>query len=205
MYKYIKFLLGGLVTIVLGAIGSGLWERFLSDAFDKLVLWSINVINIAFTSYKDGIYASAAMGFHENYSLLTYAFIISILPVAYYWAVLRHPARVRSESKVGETSPSKMQHFMRSRKGYWIIVGMTFSVFAFCLHTTAKMRYTNEVLTYSLRSLDIIEPYVSEHDFKLLRSKFYQVKTTAQFEAFYSEVNNVAKSKSLELPKNNLM
>ncbi len=197
--------MGVFVTIVLGAIGSGLWERFLSDLFDKLVLWSINVINIAFTSYKDGIYASAAMGFHENYSLSTYAFIMSILPVAYYWVVLRHPARVRSDSKRADSSSSKTRHFMRSRKGYWVVVGMTCTVYAFCLHTTAKMRYTNEVLTYSLRSLDIIEPYISEQDFKFLRSQFYQIKTTAQFEVFYSEVNKVAKSKNLKLPKNNLM
>ncbi len=112
----------------------------------------------------------------ENYSLAIYALIISTLPLSYYWVYLRHPARARSDAKDPEAPASRTRHFIRSRKSYWVIVGITLSLFAFCLHTTAKMCYTNEVLTYSLHSLDIIEPYVSEHQFKLLRPQFYQVK-----------------------------
>ncbi|MFT7683326.1 MAG: hypothetical protein ACI935_002817 [Moritella dasanensis] len=203
MYKYFKILLGVIVTIVLGAIGSGLWERVLSDSFDQFILWSINVINIIFTSYKDDIYASAATGFHESYALSTYGLIVSLLPVVYYAAVLRHPSR---KANLEETATEvRASHFTSSKNGYWFIVGLTFTVFAFSLHTNAKMRYTNEVLTYSLRSLDIIEPYIDEHRFKILRSKFYQVKNTQKFEAFYSEINSVANKNSLGLPKNNLM
>jgi hypothetical protein len=81
----IKIILGMLGTIILWAVGSGLWERFLSKFFDTIANLSVEFVNSIFRSYKDGIYQTASLGLHENYSLALLGAAILFLPFPYVY------------------------------------------------------------------------------------------------------------------------
>ncbi len=83
MKNWVKMLLGVLGTIFLGAIGSGLWERFLSKFMDSLIDLSVEFVNLIFKSYKDRIYETASLGFHDIYSLQLYIIFVITLPFLY--------------------------------------------------------------------------------------------------------------------------
>lgn len=86
--KSLKIIVGVIATIILGAIGSGLWERFLGPTLDWLTKASIGTIARGYGSYRDLIYASAAKGFHEAHSLALYTLVIGFLPMAYLLLLL---------------------------------------------------------------------------------------------------------------------
>jgi protein-tyrosine phosphatase len=112
------------------------------------------------------------------------------------WLLQRHP--VETERKRGN---NKTKEFIRSQNGYRCLQGLTLTVIVFSAFSTAKIRYTNEIVTFSMRSLDIVEPYLAANEFTKLRSHFHQVRSTEEFMVFYNEISFKAKENSLKLPK----
>jgi|LGVD01.1.fsa_nt_gb hypothetical protein len=57
---FIKILLGALATILLGAIGSGVWERLLSPALKETSNFITSTISSISKTYSDSIYSRAS-------------------------------------------------------------------------------------------------------------------------------------------------
>src|SRR5208283_2627734 len=60
-----KLMVGIVVTIFLGSIGSGLWDRMLSHVFDWSLTLFLTVISRVFRSYVDYIHEDIGKGAHE--------------------------------------------------------------------------------------------------------------------------------------------
>lgn len=193
MNKFLKVLLGIVATITLGAIGSGLWERMLGPSLDWLTHATVGMYASAVGSYSDSIYEKAANGFHEENSLALYGLVISLLPLSYYFLLRRHPTEKRDNSE-------PIGIFMRSRRGYWVILCLTIAVTLGTAFTSLRLRHINETITFSLASFEIIRPYIGESKYIELRSRYFSMRTTAEFHSIYSEIVNVAKEHSQRLP-----
>lgn len=198
MSNWIKITLGILGTIFLGAIGSGLWERFLSGFVDSLVGLSIELVSSIFKSYKDGIYETASLGFHETHSLQLLLFVNILLPIAYIRLLQRHPENRKEEGEIDK----KIGSFIKGRYGYTLIKILTLSVMISCLIIASKLSYTNRVVTYSTRSLDIVKPYIPESEYDTLVSYYYQVRNADDYSHFNEKIKKIAKDNSLRLPEN---
>ena len=198
MQNWIKISLGVLGTILLGAIGSGLWERFLSGTVDSVVDLSIVIVSSIFNSYKDGIYETASLGFHESYSLLLIMLFVMLMPLAYLRLLRMHPIEVKRR----RTSENKVGDFIVSEKGYKFIFGLTITVMILCVFIISKISYTNRVVTYSMRSIDIVKPYISNNEYDLLKSQFYQVRNTDDYTMFNDKVKRISNKHNLKLPEN---
>lgn len=194
--KLLKVALGVLATIFLGAIGSGLWERFLGPALDWLTKVSIGAFAWGLSSYRDSIYSNAAKGFHEAHSLALYTLILGLLPLAYFFLLQHHPTRRRQP---GSTTPTR--EFIRSRRGYWFIVLLTAVIFVTVMFSSLRLRHINETITYSLATFEIVRPYVGEDRYVQYRSRYFSMRTATEFEAIHSEIVQVAREKKLRLPE----
>jgi hypothetical protein len=193
--KLLKIAAGIFATIVLGAIGSGLWERFLGPFLDWLTRQTIGAFAWGHTSYRDSIYENAAKGFHEVHSLALYMTFLGLLPIAYLFLLQRHPTERRPE---GTQSP--MREFIRSRKGYWFIFALTMAVFVAVTFSALRLRHINETITYSLSTFEIVRPYVGEREYTKYRSRFFAIRTASEFDALHAEVVAVAKTNNVRLP-----
>ncbi len=119
--KYLKIIFAAILTIILGAIGSGVWERFLSPAFDKTREIIINVMNYFVISYKDSIYADAAKGFHE-YSADSLYCLVLICIVSLYLVMLLIIRDIRARKIKGESdkkTSNKTINFLFSNRGLY--------------------------------------------------------------------------------------
>ncbi len=65
--KYLKIIAGILATILLGAVGGGLWERVLSPALDKLSRAAIQLV--------DGIYKDTWIQYTKQLLMIFQIFI----------------------------------------------------------------------------------------------------------------------------------
>ncbi|MFA5906619.1 MAG: hypothetical protein WC836_22005 [Desulfobacula sp.] len=70
-----KIIAGVVATVILGAVGSGVWERLLAPGLDWLFRVIVAAISWVSLNYKNGIYHAAALGFHETYSFRAFALI----------------------------------------------------------------------------------------------------------------------------------
>ena len=194
-WNYGKVILGIIGTILLGAIGSGLWERIISPLADEIMKLSINSINFFFTSYKDSIYKEASNGFHELYSLEIYLILLAILPFLYIKLLQKHP----SNKKMNSSEKSTFQVFLLSRNGYFIYYGVTLSVIIFITFSVLRHNYINKTVTYSIKSMEIIKPYISNKKYLLLRSQYFLISNTIEFKEFNKKINDLAKENKLKL------
>jgi hypothetical protein len=53
--------LGVLGTIILGALGSGLWQSLLGPAIHTISRWVLDIASLGLTSYKNGVYKRIAV------------------------------------------------------------------------------------------------------------------------------------------------
>lgn len=198
MKNWIKITLGILGTIFLGAIGSGLWERFLSKIIDSLVSLSVEFLNSIFKSYKDGIYETASVGFHETYSMQLFLLFFLLMPLAYIKLLKRHPENNKDKGDFDK----KVGSFLRGKNGYVLLQILTISVMISCLFIVSGISYTNRIITYSIRSIDIVKPYISDAEYDKLISDYYQVRNTDDYSKFSVNIQKIAEEHALRLPEN---
>ena len=93
MAKWRRWVLGGIGTIVLGAIGSGLWERALGPALNLFGRAILTVATLGSTAAKDQIYTTAARGYHEASDQQMLIFLTSLILISAFlplwWRLLR--------------------------------------------------------------------------------------------------------------------
>lgn len=192
---FFKFALGVIATIILGAIGSGLWERFLGPFLDWLARVTVGAFAWGHTSYRDSIYENAAKGFHEAHSLAVYTLVLGLLPMFYLFILLRHPTAQGTTA-----APSKFRETVRSRKGFWLVFILAMIVFVAVNFSALRLRHINETITYSLATFEIVRPYVGEDQYARYRSRYFALRTAAEFEVLHREVQAVAKARGVQLP-----
>lgn len=186
-------ILGGVATaIILGAIGSGIWECLLSPGLDWIFRSSVDLFSAYSLNYKDSIYESAAKGFHENYSFRTFA--IASLLLALYLMV----SSMLMHDRIGHRF--KQHYLAHKSKLQWFAMVASFSFSLFIMYTIGRHETVNNITTYSTQSLEIIRPYVDEKKYHLLKSTYFQIKSAAQFEKFNSSLQKEAKASNVTLP-----
>ncbi len=199
--KYIKILLGFVAAIIIGAIGSGLWERILSKIFDYIIELTINIMNLFITSYKDSIYASASKGFHEFSATYLHSLVLALIPALYMVTLSLYYKIRHRENKKEEKPDSRLKKFMFSKKGNYALIFITIAAFISCMIGSFKLIYTNDVATYSFRCMEIIAPYLSDQEIKEIRSQYYMIKNAKDFSEFDSKIKGIASKNNIVLPK----
>ena len=57
---WIKWTLGILGAIIVGALGSGLWESLLGPAIHAVSRWVLDIASLGLASYRNGVYRQIA-------------------------------------------------------------------------------------------------------------------------------------------------
>ena len=181
-----KIIAGVGATVILGAVGSGVWERLLAPGLDWLFRVIVAAISWVSLNYKDGIYHSAALGFHETYSFRAFALIGLVLALFCFFAIYKYHERVRQRIATIEGTHKK-----------WFQWAALIGVLAFnliVLFGIQRHEAVNQTTTYVLRSLDILRPHIGDHEYNMKLSAFYQVRSA---EDFY-EVNKALEASAVK-------
>ena len=57
-----------LITILLGAVGSGVWQYIIEPSFSSGINIFLNIVTLGMEEFKNNIYMEIAKGFHEESS-----------------------------------------------------------------------------------------------------------------------------------------
>lgn len=131
------------------------------------------------------IYVSAAQGFRENFSFRVFMVISSLSALLFLSGSFILPGKPR-------------EHFARLVSSFraWLPYAAMVCALAFSLMVSVRMgghEAVERTVTYAVRSTDILRPYIGDHQYFLLISDFYQVRSRKQFDAFNEQVVRLAK------------
>ena len=187
-----KILLGFVATVLVGAVGSAVWERVLSPLLNWLYRGSIDAISSVSLTYKNGIYKSAAMGFHETYSFRTFALIGLLVALVALVLCYRGESGRRFTAGLFASHRGKIE-------GIALITCLAFT--GMVLFSIGRHETVNRTVTYSIRSIDILRPYVDEKEYQTLLSQYYRIRTASAFYTFNQALVERAKLHNIELPE----
>ena len=191
-----KVVLGVVAAVIIGSIGSGLWERAIGPAWDAFTNFVINSISRVVGTYKDSIYADAAKGFHEQSSLFVHILLVMLMPIAYLLLLLRHPTmRKKPQEK------DLIRDLIRSQKGFYFLCVVTLSLMVSFFIWQFRVMYINKVITFSFQSMNILAPKVPDVEMKALRAKYYLVENKDDYLAFHKQLLELSKEAEVKLPE----
>jgi hypothetical protein len=188
----IKIILGAIGTVVLGALGSGLWERVVAPLLGYVSSAITTALSSVSKAYSDSIYESAANLYTPN---ATEGLAVVLLFLV--WAVLLVHAIRHTEQN---TFLVILRRATAMQFHGWIGIAQAGVILAVLLFLMAKQVTVEGIQSYSFRQMEIARPYVGEHKYAQLRSTYFQMKTKADFDAFLRDLIASAKASGITVP-----
>ena len=187
-------LIGGIIiTILLGAIGSGLWERILSPAIDTIYRGTVSFIASIYACYLDSIYKEASRDLPDIYQKKI-AFLILTILACYLIFV---------SFKYGNWHSSFLNRLVTVTKRQLHFHGMLFGglIFVLSYFAMAKADYAQEIKSYSFHSMEILRPYIGESEYFYLKSRYYQISSSSDFQKFNEILLEKREIHAIDLPE----
>ena len=192
MPRILKVIGSILAAIILGAIGSGVWEKLLSPAISRLSEFIASTISGISTSYETSIYQRAARDTTDLYSLKI-AFLIVLF--AGLTLVIFLTTRALSRSLPHARLRSRLRFFLGVQG---LSGGLALVVLAFI--SMSKVDAASRIKEASLRSLEILRPSLGETAYYELRSDYYSIESKRDFLSFKAKALAVASKVSRKVP-----
>lgn len=155
-----KTLLGALGVIILGALGSGLWELI-----KPLLGWAwsgvLTITTLGLDSLRDGIYADTANAIEKSSGIIVGAIFLTGAMVI---SSIRLSFRPTTPYRLPLTSSVVL-----------LIASMSFLV------TSVRTNYVTRLAVYTTKLETIAAPHLSEAQLKQFRARAVQVNSRADY------------------------
>jgi hypothetical protein len=192
MSKPLKWTLGILGTILLGALGSGFWDLCLRNTFIAIGHGILTLITLGLSSVRDNFYVEIAKGRTDRVGLYLMSF--TFLFLGFLAGGLRRPI------SVGEAAGSDMSvaqdRFFR-RLALLLLLLLT-SIFGF---RSLSITYTTGAIDHFEQSFAICLPFMSPQKRDDIRSRFARIRTKGDYVAVLSTLEQRAMQNNVKIPK----
>lgn len=204
-------------TLVVGALGSGLWEVAFRPFFRKLGEVLFFVLTLGMKKASDSVYKDAAKGYREqggmfisqHFVALASAVIIATTFVMYkQTSYISIPEQAYLECEGLETPCEKKQCVKEiiKEKLTWLIpiliIASTLLVIIL-LYSYLWMSRVNHVITDFKQYLSICKPFITNDQIILLEQSFALLNNKDDFKLLTKELSNIAEANHLKLPRLN--
>jgi hypothetical protein len=202
-----------LLTVLLGAIGTGLWDSILRPAFAWAGKAIFTILSFNARRSRDKIYKNAAMGHHELPSL--YLLMVALVCIfSYVMSVhMKAYSTIYSSSVVetlagnclkldAEKAEQCFQNRLKEKVLPYLQITTLVSIFfsVILLYRFILINRTNLAITYYNQCLKIIRPYINEQKLFEIEQKFSLIETKSDYEALVSQLRSIATENDVALP-----
>jgi hypothetical protein len=195
--KTLRFIV---LSVVLGALGSGLWEWLVKPSLLWVSHFGLNIATLGISSFKDSIYEEVALGFHEAPSLRLYLAICSFLPCFLLGVLSGVVAARRSMRRSLEAKSETMFWKVMTRMARPTFIVMIFLI-VFSMVQANQSVYVNRAITHFHVLIEISRPYISDEQYRRYKSQFAQVSSKAEYEQVVKGLTDICRSNNLRTPE----
>lgn len=200
MYKKIKTIMG---VILVAAIGSLLYDVLLKDIFFFLGTVFVKIATFISRGYLDYLYSDVGKA-TPLFEILPSLFLILLIifsPLYFYRKIMRIYDKNDNLTTLENPSIRKPILYLAQKKTRMKIFILIWSLPIIILYTdllikeTATMKVCNQIE----RNLEIIAPYIEEHDYLVLRSDYRQVDDKEKLISLLAKIQNIGAEKKIDL------
>jgi hypothetical protein len=198
-------------TIFLGAVGSGLWERFLSRAYEWVSNAFLRAAVVIFHGYADVLHRNIGRGQKDDMVMLPY-FILMFIIVAFPWVFIFRYTRTLKRLRAGVTSPNPQNkanldakaivETLNKQRKRFLRMGVPGAILITVLYTSMFLEdtYTRKACIFVERSIDILAPYMSSEQLLQTRAQYRSVDNAQKFYDLDARLQSIATSNKVQLP-----
>lgn len=201
--------LGVVGVILLGAVGSGLWETVFGPLLVGLRNRALDFTTLGLSSLKDTAYAQVASAFYRQQADPTQiptALILIGTVVALYlvWSMVVKAAgdtMALSARHLGTEAERIMASFVWTRRVYSFLV-LLLGILAFIVYLglTIQQSYVNSAASHFRQVLAIAAPLLTDQEEEELEGRFAQLRTREEYLELIGEVERLAKDHDQVVP-----
>lgn len=183
-----KKLLWLLATLVLGALGSGLWELAFRPILAFCATTALDIVTLGMESLRNGLYKEAARGQYERVSITMLSAGAGMMIGASIMTLLAPDLRRRLNVMQGGNAAASLKF---SLKLLFVFV-TTLAILLF-----QRTAYINRAVNHFEQLAQIVAPYQTEQERLLVRSKFAQMISRDQYEQLIRSLVEFARSRGI--------
>lgn len=194
MKKALKHpIISGLFVSILAA---ALWENFISKFCTFVYINISSIIDRAIITFSNDTYKKISTGIN-NFSIVYIMFFIILSNYIAFFIAIK---LFRGNNIPGIITKETAKKEYRKKFLFLIIISFICIFFIFiCIYMIGNFIFINKCQTNSLCNLEIISPYVSDIEYKELKSTFYSIQTKEDYEVFTDTIKQIGERYSLNL------
>jgi hypothetical protein len=210
-----KIALGALGTILLGALGSGLWDAALKPGGQWIGRSILTAATFGSSVVKDAVYREAAKGLHEGSALASYGLLIVYLcgVCGAFTGLIHGKLRSKVDEMLDETDPVVLKQKIISLKRrrailekQFRVVGITTVVSLLLIlgiefTSYLKLVQANLAYTFFAQSMKICRPYIDDHQAQTIESRFASIHGRSDYIAVTNDIRHIADMNRRKLPE----
>jgi len=212
-------------AILIGAVGSGVWEGLLGPAVRAARNWILDSVSLVFLGFKNGIYVEIA---RDHYSAVNVASLFLLMAIfvgmcaaailhlaASLWETQRryeHVARRVEEALHGkpqqQRTPAQVDTdikvlgtaMKRSWRYLYALGGFTALLLTSNIISFATLSYVDSALAHYHQVLRIASPYLNPDEKLTIESQFAQIHNKQGYAEVVNRLAAIAKAHGQSLP-----
>ncbi len=167
-------------TLFIGALGSGVWELLLRDSFGWFRLRVLDVLSFGISALYVGTYTRVGSAEQGQISLLGYLLLTWLF-------VVFGASEIQNLLGLGLRTPS-------GRKTVCLCLSLYILMSGCMVGQSARAVYIRDAKAHYQVLLDVCAPFMDDHEYKLKKSKFAQVRSRADYDEVVESLEEIARS-----------
>jgi hypothetical protein len=209
-----RIALAGMGAVLVGAIGSGVWDVVAKPGLSRIAVGILTVITFGSETVRDLPYASAALNPFPLPTLLLLGVMVLAIPALIVYVLFEtfvkprlrrrrqeQAERIRAAADTPDNGEIAVARWRTTRFYFAAIVLAVYLslIFGFAYASFAVVNQAVLVRRVFEANFDIVAPHISVDERLRIRSEFAQMTNRADWNALNSKLGGIAKSAGVTL------
>ena len=198
------------INIIVSLIVFPTSERFLTPVYDAIINNLLSAKNTGLKFISDFIYSRISEGVYVNIPFYIFIVIVSLLLGLLICSILLPYKKANSCCDADSISScpkrKRLNFLLRARcflfnpKRRKLLTSISCIVlYALFLLFVLTTNFVNLTITRTTNNIEILAPYISDQDYKILKSNFHSISSRSDFDSLTNLLNKYATNVGVEL------
>jgi len=182
--------------LIITIVGSALWEKFLSPSCTYIYIRVSSLIDNFVTTFSNNTYKKISEGYNVPAANNFIYYSLLILIIAFYIVIMYK--NIKSIAYDIDSNCKIKLLFKKHLLSFCFIIAIQIPMLL-SMYFLGKLTFIDSCKTSSLCNLEIVSPYISDLEYKELKSTFYSIQDKEDYDYFTDRINEIGKKYSLNL------
>lgn len=199
-----KTVLSALSALFIGVLGCAIWEYVISPLCTFIYVKISSLIDTFTLTFSNNTYREISKGYNDSpiNDITTSMMLILLLFTCMLLAILnlyQGNKKIEDTSENSYTLNNILEIMKKKRRLNFALLILLEVLMITFMYWEGHYTFINQCKTSSLCNLEIICPYISEIEYKKLKSSFYSIQSKEDYEIFTNKLKEIDDKYSLNL------